>query len=103
MSSSEVTFAEWLHARNQVGLRIGAWLVMVLLPLTWAFDWSVLPEQAAITGTIRFAVAAFAAFILLSMRRLPKLAERNAETLSQLLTSAVAACAAVVTFLHDGY
>jgi hypothetical protein len=49
MSSSEVTFAEWLHARNQVGLRIGAWLVMVLLPLTWAFDWSVLPEQAAIT------------------------------------------------------
>ena len=103
MNLSDATFAQWLQTRNLPGLRIGAWLVALLLPTTWAFDWSVLPDHVGLTGSIRMTVAGFAVFILLAMRGLPRVIERNVDALSQALTIMVAACTAVIAFLHGGY
>ena len=103
MNLSEATFGDWRQHHNLPGLRIGAWLVVLLLPSTWFFDLMVLPEDAAMTGTVRFLVAVFAGVILLTMRGVPRVAERNADNLSSILTVLVAACAATVTFVHGGY
>ncbi len=103
MNPSEATFGDWLQHHNLPGLRIGAWLVLLLLPSTWFFDLMVLPEHAALTGTLRFVVAGFAGLILLTLRGVPRVAQRNADNLSTILTVLVAACAAAVTFIHGGY
>ena len=97
------TQQEWARARNLPGLKTAAWLALVLVPATWAFDWWYLPDHIETTGWLRAMVAACGALVLLMIRGVPKLVEKNVDTLAEILCVLVAGCAGTVSFLHDGY
>jgi len=97
------TLHAWVRERNLPGLVTAAWLALVLVPLTWAFDWWYIPEHIHTTGWLRVIVAASGGLVLLMIRGVPAVAKKQADTMAEILSVLVAGCAGTVSFLHDGY
>jgi signal transduction histidine kinase len=97
------THHSWRQLQNRPGLKMAAWLAVIIVPLTWGFDWWFLPDHVQVTGLLRAMVAAAGGLVLLMMRATPGLVDKHVDTLSEILCVLVAGCAGTVSFLHDGY
>jgi signal transduction histidine kinase len=97
------TEKSWVQSHNLPGLKSAAWLALIFVPLTWAFDWWYLPDHVQTTGWLRAMVAASGALVLLMIRGVPGLTRKHVDTIAEILCILVAGSAGTVSFLHDGY
>ena len=96
-------FEASLAPRNAAALLVEARLGIIFIPLFWALDWFVMPEQAWLLLWIRVIPTACGLSLLLLRRVAPRFFERHANPLAFGFSLMVAWSIALMCFMHEGY
>jgi diguanylate cyclase (GGDEF)-like protein len=96
-------FEASLAPRNAAALLVEARLGVIMVPLFWALDWFVMPEQAWLLLWIRAVPTAYGLALLLLRQVAPTWFQRQVNLLAFSFSLIVAWSIALMCFMHEGY